>query len=120
ASEREFASLASAVVSVKVMPLLSKEVIVDAVEVKGLRTSIVKDKSGKFNFDDLTGAQEKPQGKGPETPMKIDIAKIELSDADISYADQAAGTRYQLSKLNLKTGRIANGVTTPVDFSANV
>ena len=39
---------------------------------------------------------------------------------NITFADQAAGTRYHLSKLDLKTGRIANGVTTPVDFSANV
>ena len=35
-SDKEFASLTGAVVSVKVMPLLSKEVIVDAIEIKGL------------------------------------------------------------------------------------
>lgn len=118
-NDREFASLMDAVVSVKVMPLLSKEVIVDAVQIKGLRAAIARDKSGKFNFDDLTGEKDKPEEK-TATPLKIDIAKIEIADADVTFADQAAGTRYRLSKLDLKTGRIASGVTTPVDFSATV
>src|SRR5688572_21767575 len=81
-SDREFASLSNAVVSVKLIPLLSKEVIVDAVEIKGLRAAISKDKAGKFNFDDLTGAKDKPEPKA-DAPLKIDIAKIEIADADV-------------------------------------
>jgi AsmA protein len=118
-SEREFASVSSAVVSVKLLPLLSKEVIVDAVQVTGLRAAITHDKAGAFNFGDLADTKEKPEGEADEA-MKIDIAKIEIVDADVTFADQAAGTRYRLSKLNLETGRVANGVTTPVDLSATV
>lgn len=118
-SEREFAAVAEAVVSVKVIPLLSKEIIVDAVQVKGLRAGFTRDKSGKLNVDDLTGAKDEPAQKA-DAPLKVDIAKIEIADADVTFADQAAGTRYRLSKMDLKTGRIASGVTTPVEFSATI
>lgn len=118
-SSQPFASVTAATVSVKVMPLLSKEVIVDAVDVKGLRLSVERDRSGRMNFDDLTGAGKKPDDT-PATAVKVDISRIDISDADVTYSDQAAGTRYRLSKLDLKTGRVANGVTTPIDLSATV
>lgn len=116
-SAREFASLTEAVVAVKLMPLLAKEVIVDAIEVKGLRATIARDKSGRFNFDDLTGADKKKPEEKAASPLKVDIDHIEIADADVTFVDQAAGSQYRLSKLNLKTGRVANGVTTPLDLS---
>jgi AsmA protein len=116
-SNKPFASLSSAVVSVKVMPLLSREVIVDAIELKGVRASIERDKSGRFNFDDLTGGEKKPE---EPTRVKVDISHVEVSDGELTYIDHATGAQYQISKLDLKTGRIANGVTTPVNFSAAV
>lgn len=118
-SDREFASLTSAVVAVKLMPLLSKEVIIDAIEVKGLRAVVTREKSGKFNFDDLTGADEKKKEEKP-TAVKIDIDHVEISNADVTFNDQAAGAQYRLSKLDVKTGRIASGVTTPLDLSASI
>jgi len=55
-SDQEFLSLDSAHASVAVLPLLRGEVIVDKVKVSGLKARIVKDKNGKFNFDDLLQA----------------------------------------------------------------
>ena len=54
-SNADFASVSEALVAVKLLPLLSKQIIVDAVEVKGLKARVEKDKAGKFNFDDLKG-----------------------------------------------------------------
>ena len=119
-SEKEFASFGDAVVAVKLMPLLSKEVIVDAVEVKGLRARIERDRSGKFNFDDLKGAEDKKKPGEKTTPVKVDIDHVTITDADITYIDQAEGAQYQISKLDVKTGRIATGVTTPLELSATI
>jgi AsmA protein len=119
-SDREFASVGDARVSMKLLPLLRGEAIVDAVEVKGLRAVIERDQAGRFNFSDLTGAEKTPPDQRTATPVKVDIARIEISDADVTYVDRAAGARYRLANLDLKTGRIADGVTTPVDFSATV
>ena len=121
-SDKEFASVSEAVVSVKVMPLLSKQVVVDAVELKGLRANIRRDKAGQFNFDDLTGGDQKkkPEEKPAASPVKIDIDHVELTDADIAFLDQSDGAQYRLSRLNLKTGRIAPGATTPIELTAMI
>src|SRR5262245_61663536 len=52
-AEREFLSLDSARVAVAVMPLLRGEAVIDKVSVSGLKAEVIKDKNGKFNFDDL-------------------------------------------------------------------
>ena len=46
-------SLDSAHASVALMPLLRGQVTVDRVRLSGLRAQIVKDKDGRFNFQDL-------------------------------------------------------------------
>ena len=43
------------------MPLLSKEVVVDTVEIKNLRANLVRHKDGKTNIDDLMGGGERPR-----------------------------------------------------------
>ena len=123
-SDREFAGVDEAVVAVKLLPLLSREVIVDAVELKGLRAHLVRDKAGKTNIDDLAGAPApaRPDKAEPAkaAPVKVDIAHVVLENANVSYTDAAAGTRYAVSKFNLKTGRIAPGVPTDVRLAGLV
>lgn len=124
--DREFAGVDSLHVSVKLIPLLSKQVVVDAVELKGLRANIVKRKDGGTNFDDLTGQTAQAPAKGAEpkaaaaSPVAIDIAKIEIEDASVRYLDQATGAQYAVTKLALKTGRLADGVPTSIDLAAHV
>ncbi|MBI4196039.1 MAG: AsmA family protein [Betaproteobacteria bacterium] len=120
-SDREFAAVRDARVSVKLMPLFSRQIIVDAVEVKGLRANLVRYKDGKTNADDLigvpAGAKPGPKSDGASPPVVVDIAQVVIEDSALVYTDQAAGATYALSGLNLKTGRIAQGVPVPVDLS---
>jgi AsmA protein len=120
ASDREFAAVEEVRVSLKLMPLLSKQAVVDTVRIKGLRANIVKGKDGKLNIDDLAGGapagKEKPAPKGAEPGLQVDIAGVEITDAAITYTDEAAGSKYTLSKLDLKTGRIAPGVPSRIDL----
>ena len=119
ASAREFAAVEDLHIAVKVWPLLSRQVVVDAIEVKGLRAQLVRYKDGKTNFDDLAGAappSPKPAPKPAETgPVAIDIARVQVEDSTVSYVDQQAGARYEITRLNLKTGRIASGVPSDIE-----
>ncbi|HEX6265578.1 MAG TPA: AsmA family protein [Burkholderiales bacterium] len=126
AADREFLSLASAHASVALLPLLRGEVIVDRVRVSGLKARIVKDKEGRFNFQDLMEPKpgEKPAAKAPEEnkpgdsgPVKFDIAGIQIENAAIAYRDLASGQDIALSELNLQTGRIAENAQGEIDFS---
>jgi AsmA protein len=119
ASDQQFAAVEEVRVSLKLLPLLSKQAVVDTVRIKGLRANIVKGKDGKLNIDDLAGApaakDAKPAPKGAGPGVQVDIAGVEVTGAALTYTDQAAGTKYALSDFNLKTGRIAPGVPARIE-----
>ena len=115
-SDKEFASVEQAQVAVKLMPLFSKQVIVDGVEVRGLRASLVRGKDGKTNVDDLAGAGAPKQPSAGPAPV-LDIAKVVVEDAALTWRDEAAGTQLALSDVNLKTGRVASGVPSALELS---
>ena len=112
-----FARVEAARVAVALWPLLSKQVVVDRVTLKGLTVDLVRFKNGRTNFDDLTGqaaAPAKPEGapapKQPGPPLAVEVGGIEVENAAIGWRDERDGTNVRLSDLNLKTGRLASGV----------
>jgi AsmA protein len=115
-SKETFVAFDSAHASVKLMPLLRGQYIVDSVSLNGLKARIVKGKDGKFNFSDLTEAGAKKPGepakKAPEAqggaPIVFDIGNISIERASVAYIDQQAGQEYLLEDFRLKTGRIAD------------
>ena len=116
-SDREFAAVEEARVSLKLLPLLSKQAVVDAIVIKGLRANFVKRKEARTNVDDLIAPESAPAAAEPG--FKLEIAGVEFTDATIHYTDQADGAKVVLTKLNLKTGRIAPGVPTGVELSVH-
>jgi AsmA protein len=118
ASNAPFAALESARVSVAVMPLLSQQVQVRALDVAGLQATLVKKKDGTLNIADLLGEPDlksdaKPEAKPAEAtnnvatqPLHIDIASIRLTDAQFTWRDEKAGSTTSLSRLNLSTGPV--------------
>jgi AsmA protein len=123
-----FAKVEDARVSLALLPLLSRKVVVDRVQLAGLEVDLVKFKDGRTNFDDLTGADQKPPAAKPApkaeptkgAPLDIDVSGIALKNAAIGWRDEAAGTNVRLSSVNLTTGRIASDVPGKLDFSARV
>jgi len=118
-NDKEFAGIEEFRVSLKLLPLLSKEIVVDMIEIRNLRANVIRGKDGKFSIDDLTGGVDKaaPAAKSEGPPVRIDIAHVTLENATITYFDQAAGAKYALTKLNLRTGRIASGVPSKIDLA---
>jgi AsmA protein len=126
-SGREFVRLESAHASVKLMPLLYGQVIVDAVRVSGLKAQIVRNKDGTYNFSDLLeGKAEKPaakpapEKKGKSAPVKFDIAGITVDRASILYRDMSSGQEISLTDVKLHTGRIAENVQDKIELAAAV
>lgn len=122
-SDKEFAAIESARVSLALMPLLRKQVVVDEVAVSGLKARLVMHKDGTTNIDDLLGqAEQKPQQQknvaGPA--VKFDIASVSVEKTNLSYRDEGSGAQYAIRDLHLKTGRIAIGVPSKIDLSAGI
>jgi AsmA protein len=120
-SDQEFAGLDQMRVSLALLPLLSKQVVVDQIQLNGLRVNLVKHRDGRTNLADLLGVEEVPtpapavtQPSAAAAPIKFDIDGVKVRKAAVSWKDEAAGTEYTVSDFNLETGRVAPGV--PVKF----
>src|SRR5882672_1835650 len=127
-SDKIFARIDDVKVSLALLPLLSKEVVVDRVTLSGLNVDLVQDKNGKTNFADLAGAGEPPaQAKAPTAKpgskggaVQLDVAGVEIRASSATWHDEATGGRYKATIEELKTGRIASGVPGKLSLAARV
>lgn len=123
---KAFAQVSSMRVSVALLPLLSKRVVVDRVELVGLRADLVRRKDGSTNVDDLIGTKSKPPA-APANPsssaassVAIDIGGLMLRDAAIGWRDETAGHDLRVASLDLATGRVAEGASGRLTLSGRV
>lgn len=119
-SEKEFAAMDSARISLALLPLLSRQAVVNEVKVSGLKVALVKFKNGKSNIDDLLGQDQSKTESSSTPPVTLDIASVQVENAELRYRDERSGAQYELKKLDLKTGRIASGVPARVEGSVLV
>lgn len=127
---KPFATLGTAEVSVKLLPLLSQSVEMQTATLIGLELHLIKDKSGKGNWEVDKVTKPKPtsedvskEGTGKEEPgtdqekqpLQIDIANVIADNLKIRYQDLSTGKTYTIDQASLKTGAIRN--ETPFDFT---
>jgi len=123
ANDREFLSLEAMNVSIAVMPLLAREVAVEAFSVSGLKVNVVRRKDGSMNFSDLAGAPAARPAMAPhdrEAPPKVRIAEVKIERAQLAFRDEQTGQELRVSDLNLKTGRLEDDTPSAISFSAQV
>ena len=125
-SDKEFAAVESARVSLALLPLLAKQIVVSEVGLSGVKVHVVKMKDGSTNLDDLLGKQAAkedtppPVETKPQAAVNFDIAAVRIENTELSYRDDSTGAQYELKNLNLKTGRIANGMPGKINLSAEI
>ncbi len=125
-SKKEFASVDSVRVSIALLPLFSKQLVVNEVGLSGVKVKVVKFKDGSSNLDDLAGKKDiteevpPPAGTKAIAPVQFDIASVEIENTELSYRDEKTGSQYSLKGLNLKTGRILNGVPGKIKLDAMI
>ena len=119
----EFAALYQAALSVRLLPLLSKRLEVDRVEARGLRLVYTRDAQGRANIDDLL---EKPVEPPPEDGgaggrrMHFDVASVQLADLRLTLRDELRQLAGVLTLADFKTGRLADGVESPLQLDARL
>ena len=128
ANSSQLAQLGSAGVSVKLIPLLSKRIEMQTLELTGLELTLVKNAKGKGNWQvsaPKPSEQQTPRGQEPSStptpesetassPLKLDIASVNVSGLLISYDDQVSKQKYIIDQASLTTGAIRN--RQPFDF----
>lgn len=133
--ETPFASIDSADVKVKLLPLIKREINVRTVQLKGLQLDLQREADGTTNWDDLltsttttttevradnTDTQVTREVEGSTaTIAALSVGGIEVLDANVSWKDAVSGTDALLSGFNLTTGAIEleKPFALKVDFS---
>jgi AsmA protein len=113
-SEQVFASVERARISLRLLPLLSKQVVVDTVELDGVKARLIRFKDGRLNIDDLLAKDEKAP------PARFDIAGVKLANGELAWRDEKSGQALTLSGFSLTTGRLANAASDRFDLSARL
>jgi len=112
--EKDFASVKSIEVRVKLIPLISKDIQVKRFIVEGPRIAIEKSKSGRSNLEGLgrpskeapkTSTKEKaPAGKPAEgLPIKgLSVGEFAVTKGSLLWIDQGTGERKEISDVTLR------------------
>ncbi|HTT13803.1 MAG TPA: AsmA family protein [Burkholderiaceae bacterium] len=120
AGDRVSASLQSAEVSVALLPLLLGRFEVGTISIDGLSATVERRRDGTTSIDDLIRHERgaiRPV-KPAATTREFEVGAIELTNADLVFNDLEARRTLHLSKLAVKTGRLAPLARTPLQFDA--
>jgi AsmA protein len=115
---KPFVTLERAEIAVRVLPLLSGEVAIEALNVTNLRANLVRRRDGSMNFSDLAGPTPKEGKKEPLPVLRIAGARVE--GVQIAFHDEATGQEMTLAEMNLKAERLDGATPGDVGFSARI
>lgn len=125
ASEAEFAAVDSARIGVALLPLLLRqEVVIDHIELRGMRAKMIRHADGSTNTGDLaqahfSGPATVPAGHG-HAPLRVAIDSVRIDDAHIAFDDRKTGRTLDISHLHIDSGAIARGVQSKLAMSASI
>ena len=108
------AGFRSLLVSVRLLPLLSKQLEIRTVVVRDMELNLIRFSNGDFNWQDAVqsgkSAADESSGLFFET---ISLDGLEVSNATVRYTDEKAGQQLDLSGIDVKTGVIVSGGDVP-------
>lgn len=125
-SDQNFLNAEKVDVSLALLPLFSSNIVVDEVQADGVSVKVIKNKEGKFNFDDLAGGKaEKSESDTPEASqggqnLNFSVEAIALSNLNLQFEDQQQGLKAALENFNFSSGRIEPDVPTDLELSGRV
>jgi AsmA protein len=112
--DQPFLSFTKAAVRVKLMPLLQKRLEIARVEVDGLDLRLMKNKSGKGNWqspeDDTPEAKAAAQTQGSLARIES-LSNVKVQHGRVSYQETV------IDNFDLETGSVAGGSDVPVNIS---
>jgi len=133
--DQPFADLRMLGLSVRVLPLLSREVQMSDITLNGLNLTLARDEKGRGNWEGVgqpaasetekggaqpaepteTVAEEQPDNA--RRPLQLDIDSLTVSDARVTYHDAQSGQQFSAEGIDLTTGAIREA--TPIPFKLN-
>ena len=111
-SDQRFASVDRARISVKLVPLLSRELAVREIHISGAHLQLTRYEDGRFNIDDLFSSTGGDLG--------FDVERLQVDASSVAYHDRAGAREYQIAEISVRTGLIAAASNAPVSLTLRV
>lgn len=112
---RPFAAIDGARVTLRLRPLLSRQIVIDSIELSGPKVTVVRHADGTLNVDDLLAPR-----KHDAQPLQFSIASTRIAGGAFVWLDEAASRRIALEDLRLDIGRLGRASSGPLEFSAQL
>lgn len=128
-----FADLQMLGLSVRVLPLLRREVQMSDVRVEGLNLTLAKDANGHGNWEDIgqplpeqatatdpnaPAPEATTRSDSPQRPLKLDIDSLTVNNARVQYSDEKTGQQFTAESIQLSTGAVREGAEIPIKLTA--
>ena len=135
APDQPFADVQMLGLSVRVLPLLRRQIQMSDVRVEGLNLSLHRDETGHGNWEDI-GKPAKPatagtapaptEGSQPDTtetdrnarPIQLNIDSLTVNNARVDYSDARKGQTFLAESIQLSTGAVREASDIPVKLTA--
>jgi AsmA protein len=108
--DEPFLSLQRAKLSVKLLPLLKKQLQVGRIEIDGLDLRLKQNAEGKGNWEEWGSSDAEAQPAPEGGPAQLDLAGIEITGSRFAFEAMVA------EAVNIRIGRVAPGVPIPVSL----
>ena len=121
------AVIASSETKVELLPLLRKQVVVDAVRLNGLKLNLARNAKGQTNWDDLVkpdaAGKPEPKAEPKQDPSAgaalaaFTINRFEVRNSEFTWRDAQAGTSYAARNVSLTSGDVLGSTPVPLQLA---
>jgi len=121
---KPFAKLDRLKLSVRLLPLLRREIKMSAIRADGLNLTLERDVKGKGNWEESSKQNKNPTNvpsnsqKQSERALKVDIDSLIIDSGRLDYFDAKSGLHFSAESLQLTSGSIRDSEGIPLKFSA--
>lgn len=134
-SDKPLAELNSAEASVRLLPLLTREIRIGTVSLNGLRLRLTRHADGQSNWqgiidqitakpaDDDHEASATDVSSSDKTHMplsSLEVGAIKITDAAVDWRDETSNTHYAVDNVGLDTGRLTDGAAFRLEMSGDL
>jgi AsmA protein len=117
----EFASIDEAALSLRWLPLLRNQLVVDSVSARGVRALVTRDAQGQRNIDDLIGTKGGAAPGNTSGPaMQFEVGSVRIDDSSVALRDEQAQITGTVTMDSFTSGRLVSGQETPLQFRTTV
>ena len=134
APDQPFADVQMLGLSVRVLPLLRRQIQMSDVRVEGLNLSLHRDEKGHGNWEDIgkpataatepapssTGqpAPDADRSERSSQPIQLNVDSLTVNNARVDYSDARKGQTFLAESIQLSTGPIREASDIPIKLTA--